>query len=103
MSTHAALSSLLTRWRAGQRLEVHTNDEAELIELLIGAFVGDVLVFVVGVEFEMLAHGKQAAGIERGGGPFFVLALIEDLSADVGRRMVRLDREPAFWRCDSAT
>jgi hypothetical protein len=41
-------------------LVVNVEDEAELIELLIGALTGNVLVFVAGIELIMLADGKEA-------------------------------------------
>lgn len=41
-------------------LEVQVKYEAELIELLIRALVGDVPVFIVGIELEMLPSRKPA-------------------------------------------
>ena len=83
----------------GLPLEGHIKNKAELVELLIGAFISDVLVLIVGVQLEMFSHGKQAAGVESGRGPFFILALIEDLSADVRLRMIRADRKSTL-QCD---
>jgi hypothetical protein len=41
------------------RSEVHVENEAKLVELLIGAFSGDVLMFVVGIEFECFPAGSR--------------------------------------------
>ena len=39
-------------------------------------------MFVVGVELEVLAQGKEAAGIKSGGSPLRILALVEDLGGN---------------------
>src|SRR5664280_374753 len=65
------------------------EDDAQLVQLLIGASARIVLVFVVGIELDMPSDRKDASGIQSRIAPFPVLALVEKLGADVRCRMVR--------------
>ena len=77
-------------------LPVEIEDQSQLIQLLIRALTGDVLMIIVGIEFHVLANRQQAAGIQRRGAEFVVLALIIKLAAHVRRRMVGADLHSTF-------
>ena len=63
---------------------------------MIWALARDVLVFVVGIELEVIGNRKKAAGVNFGGAEFVVLALIEELTAYIGRRMIRANLDSAL-------
>ena len=75
---------------------MHVENEAKLVELLIGVFSGDVLVLVIGIELEMFPHGKQTTGVQRSGAPLLVLALVEHFSTNVRPGVVRTDTQSPF-------
>src|SRR5215469_13216132 len=78
-------SSSATCWRsAGGSLEEDVEHQAELVQLLIWAFSSVVLVFIVRIKLNMLAHRKQAACVNCCVTPLAVLALIEELDAAYG-------------------
>ena len=64
-------------------LEVKAKNHSKLVELLIGALAGDVLMFIVRVELDMLAGRKYRSSIKCGGAPLFVLAQIKNLCGDI--------------------
>ena len=70
--------------------------EAELVVLLVGALAGLVLMLIVGIELEVLADGEITSGVKSGVGPLAVLALVEELTADIGLQMVGVDSGVAF-------
>ena len=58
---------------------------------------GVAVVFVVGVEFDVSAHGEQAACIERRSAPLVVLALAKGFGGDIRDEVIGADRKSA---CD---
>jgi len=58
------------------------------IVLPIGLLAGIVLVLVVDVELDMLAHRKQATCIEVGRAPFLVFALVKRFGCNVRNQVI---------------
>ena len=79
-----------------ERLNEYIGDQPDLVKLLVGRLAGDILVLIIRVQFKMFANREQATGVIRRGAPFLVFALIEDLRAGLGRRVVGTDGDPAF-------
>ena len=75
---------------------MQVENEAKLVELLIGVLSGDVLMLVIRIKLEVFASWKEATYIECGGAPFLVLALVERFSTNVGSRVVRTDTHSPF-------
>jgi hypothetical protein len=95
VAARAAVNFSLAQWGkkhpssdlpAGLKIDI--EDQSELIQLLIRALTGDVLMVIVGIEFGMLASRQEAAGVKRCSAEFVVLALIKKLAAHVRRRIV---------------
>ena len=59
--------------------------------MLIGALAGDVLMFIVRVELDMLASRKYRSSIKCSCAPLLVLAQIKDL-ADVLKKLIGQER-----------
>jgi hypothetical protein len=66
--------------------------------LLIRTRARVVLVLVIRVELDVLAHGEYTPRINPSGAPFTISAFVKDLSASVRRWMVRANRYAAFER-----
>ena len=77
-------------------LEEEIQYESRSVHLLIRMRAGVVLVLIVRVELDVPAHWEQAARIEIGGTPFTILALVEDLGAEIRRWMVGTDCDAPF-------
>jgi hypothetical protein len=78
------------------RLEEEAEDQAQLVQLLIWTFPRIVLVLVVRIQLNVLAHGKQAPSVDCGVTPFVVLALVKGLHAGIGSRVIGVNGEPFF-------
>ena len=67
-----------------------------MVQLLIRALAREVLVFVIGIEREALANSRQGARIERRAAPLLILALVEELAANIRGRLVRTQGDGAL-------
>ena len=76
--------------------KVQAEYQPQLVQLLIRTFAGVVLVLIVRIKLQVLAHRKEAAGIDCGVAPFAVLAFVEELGAGVQRGMVGADSKRLF-------
>lgn len=70
------------------RREVHTEDQARSVYLVIGVRPSVVDVLVVRVDFEVAGKGQQTAGEKSRRGPFTVLALVRSLGGSIRAGMV---------------
>lgn len=78
------------------RLKMEVENETTRVHLPIGFLACVVLVLVVRIDFDVLAHWEEAARIQCGGAPFAVLAFVEALSACVRFRTVRANFDGPF-------
>ena len=72
--------------------------ETSGVHLLIGFLACVVLVLIVRIDLDMLAHRQEAARVKRGRAPFAVLAFVETLNTGVRFRMVRANLDGPFER-----
>ncbi len=86
--------------RASMAAEIHVQHQAELVVHLVGTVAGVVLVLVIGIELEVFSKREVSTEVNRRVAPFAVLAVVEELSTGVGRRMVATDPD-AFFQLDA--
>ncbi len=55
-------------------------------------------MFIIGVEFEVFAHGEQAACKESRGAPLAILAHVIGFGCDIWDQVIRVDRKSSFYR-----
>ena len=73
--------------------EEEAEHQAQLVQLLIWAFPGVVLVLVIRIELNVLADRKQAPGVDCGVAPFAILALVKGLHGAIRRRVIGVNRK----------
>lgn len=79
-------------------LEENVQDQTHSVHLLIRPLACVVLVLIVWIELDVFAHWQQATRVEISRADFCVLALVEELGADVRCGVVVADREAPFGR-----
>src|SRR6201987_2704460 len=76
--------------------EEEIESQSRRIHLLVRVLASVVVVLIVGVEFDVPAYWEQATGIERGGTPLTVLALVKRLGSDIRDEVIRADRKSSL-------
>ena len=74
-------------------LEEQIENQAKLIQLLIGLLARIVLVLIVRIQLHVLSDREKASRIDRGIAPLPILALVKRLYARIRRQVVQANRK----------